>query len=238
MVFELCTDQVESIPIAAQWGFKRIELCAALSVGGLTPSMALIEASTVQQKVEVHVMIRPREGDFQYSPAELDLMKKDISIAHRAGATGVVFGCLNAQFKPDIDHCQSLLDVALPLGLECTFHRAFDQCPDPQESLDEIIRLGFDRLLTSGQQPSAMEGLPLIMALVQQAGQRIQIMAGGGILPDNAAKFKNIGVDAIHFTAHRPAVAEVWPGMGVHFVPDPEKMQKIVWAFREDPSKR
>jgi copper homeostasis protein len=176
---EICTDSLSVAKLAALHGCGRIELCSGLSEGGLTPSLGLIEACIRDVDIPVRVLVRPRPGDFSYSAEEFRIMLRDIELIKETGADGVVFGLLTNQGRIDRSRSLWLVEAAQPMGV--TFHRAFDYCRDPQEALEDIIELGFDTLLTSGQQPTVKEGVATLANLVQQARERICIMPGGGV---------------------------------------------------------
>ena len=202
MILEICTTTREGILAAEKGKADRIELCSALELGGLTPSAALVRYAA-GSKLPVNVLIRPRPGDFVYSPGEIELMADDISECRESGADGVVIGLLTKDGRIDIEGCRRLMEEAE--GLDTTFHRAFDLTPDPEEALEDIIRLGFHRLLTSGQGSTAEEGAELISRLQRQAAGRIIIMAGAGINPRNAAAVaERTGVSEIHASASSP----------------------------------
>lgn len=201
MLIEICADRLNTALAAEQLGATRLELCAALTEGGLTPPQSLTEAVCSQLRIPVNVMIRPRSGDFLYDDAEYRLMEQDIRYAKKAGASGVVFGVLLPDGSVDKDRCRTLIALADPLKV--TFHRAFDMTSDPFLSLEEIISLGVDTLLTSGHRQTAEDGLELIRELVKRAAGRITIMAGGGINATNAPLLAEAGVRAFHFTAGR-----------------------------------
>ncbi len=185
-LLEICAGNLQSAVNAAQAGAARIELCAALSEGGLTPSYGLLKVCRAAVgKTKLNVLIRPRGGDFVYSRAELDIMLQDIAVAKCLGADGLVLGCLNADGTLDIPALQELLAAAAPLPV--TFHRAFDHCRDPQDALMQLIKLPVARVLTSGQASSALQGTALIAKLQAVAQGRICIMPGAGISADNLA---------------------------------------------------
>ena len=166
--FEICTNSVESCLAAQEGGADRVELCAGIPEGGTTPSYGEIAiAREVLTHTRLHVIIRPRGGDFLYSDIEIRTMLKDIEIARKLGADGVVFGCLTAEGEVDLPVMQKLMETAQ--GLSVTFHRAFDVCRNPQRALEQIIKLGCNRILTSGQQPTAELGIPLLEELQKQA---------------------------------------------------------------------
>lgn len=235
MIFEVCIDSVEGALAAQQGGAQRVELCDNLVEGGTTPSMGTIELACRSASLDVNVMIRPRGGDFVYSGMELDVMKVDILAAKKSGANGVVFGLLQPDGRIDKERTRELIDLARPLSV--TFHRAFDLCRDPGEALEDLIELGVDRLLTSGQKADALSGADCIRSLVEQARGPIVVMAGGGVnektLPLIAAQ---TGVSEVHFAARLPEkspmrfrVSNVY--MGKAYQPD-EYLRKVTDAER------
>jgi copper homeostasis protein len=179
LLIEACVDSVESGIAAEAGGANRVELCDSLIEGGTTPSAGMIAVTREHLRITLHVMIRPRGGDFLYSDAEYKVMKRDIRTAATLGADGVVFGLLRADGTIDEERTAGLVDAARPLAV--TFHRAFDMTRDPYEALDVLMRLGVERVLTSGQQPTALEGAELIRDLRIRTGNRIIIMPGGGV---------------------------------------------------------
>lgn len=199
MLIEACVESVESAIAAEQGGAERVELCAALLEGGLTPSAGAIAQARRRLSIALHVIIRPRGGDFLYSDIEHQVMLADIDRAKETGADGVVIGALTADGDIDTGRTAELIDRARPLSV--TFHRAFDMARDPLASLDRLIELGVDRLLTSGQEESALAGLDLIGQLVTRAAGRIIIMPGAGIHEGNIAKIARLsGADELHVT--------------------------------------
>ena len=228
MTLEICGDSLESYKLAKQFAVKRIELCSALTVGGLTPSMGLIEECAKIGGVEIHAMIRHLEGGFVYSDKDVETMKKDISNVSLAGGHGVVFGCLTFQNEINLDQNKQLFSHAKSLGLEVTFHRAFDFCSDPKSTLNTLIEIGFDRLLTSGQEPTAIEGKETIRSMVHQSNGKIEIMAGSGVSASNAKELFDLGVDALHFTSHKINSEKEKLGMGNKTIPKPEKIASIM----------
>lgn len=227
MKFELCTDSVEGAEVASKFGFTSIELCSALSVGGLTPNFGLIKQCVDSSKVEVHVMIRHKEGGFQVTAEDLAVMRLDIQAAKEAGAHGVVFGILDKENKV-AETNKDLVQLASDLGLKSTFHRAFDFVPDFREAIKKVEAFGFHRLLTSGLQPKAEKGIAIIAELQQTYGERIQIIAGSGVNVGNALKFSGSGIPYLHFTARKPKDQVVQMGMGQFMETDIEKIQQIV----------
>lgn len=199
--FEVCANSVESCLAAQNGGANRVELCAGIPEGGTTPSYGdIIVAREVLTKTKLHVIIRPRGGDFLYSPIEQRIMLKDINNARQLEADGVVFGCLTAEGDVDIPLMKQLMEVAQ--GMSVTFHRAFDVCRNPQKALEDIINLGCDRILTSGQMPTAEQGIPLLKELQQQAAGRIILLAGCGVNENNIAHIaRETGIHEFHFSA-------------------------------------
>jgi copper homeostasis protein len=177
-LFEVCANSVESCMAAQAGGADRVELCAGIPEGGTTPSYGdIVIAREVLQNTRLHVIIRPRGGDFLYSPIEQHIMLKDIDNARRLEADGIVLGCLTPDGEVDIPLMKQLMEAAQ--GMSVTFHRAFDVCRNPQKALEDIISLGCDRILTSGQQPTAELGIPLLKELQQQAAGRGGRQAAG-----------------------------------------------------------
>lgn len=196
---EICANSVASCLEAQKGGAHRVELCASIPEGGTTPSYATIALVRELLNIKLHVIIRPRGGDFLYSPLEHKIMLNDIEAAKKLHADGVVIGCLTPQGDIDMQRNRELIDAAE--GMSVTFHRAFDMCRNPFESLENIISLGCDRILTSGQQPKAEQGIPLIKQLVRQAGERIIIMPGSGINEYNIAKIaRETGAKEFHLS--------------------------------------
>ena len=199
--FEICANSVESCLAAQAGGADRVELCAGIPEGGTTPSHGdIIVARETLTQTKLHVIIRPRGSDFLYSPLEQRIMLEDIDEARRLGVDGVVFGCLTAEGEVDLPLMRQLMEAAQ--GLSVTFHRAFDVCRHPQKALEEIISLGCDRILTSGQQPTAEQGIPLLKELQEQAAGRIILLAGCGVNETNIACIaKKTDIREFHFSA-------------------------------------
>jgi len=199
MTIEICTNSVQSAINAQKAGAQRVELCAELSIGGVTPSAATIQLTRKYLNIDVFVLIRPRGGDFCYTDVEFETIKTDIEFCKSVGCDGVVIGILNTDGSIDLARMTELIEIARPM--EVTFHRAFDICKNPLEALEQLIDLGVDRILTSGQQNKAIEGVELLEKLVKQANNRIKIMAGSGVNDDNVLHFQKIGIQEIHFSA-------------------------------------
>ncbi|XP_029963354.1 copper homeostasis protein cutC homolog isoform X2 [Salarias fasciatus] len=181
-------------------GAGRLELCSSLLEGGLTPSLGLLHIVKLYVKIPIYVMIRPRGGDFLYSDLEVEVMRKDIELMKNQGADGFVLGALTEDGRVDTELCMDLLATARPLPV--TFHRAFDMVHDPAVALEALVTLGFERVLTSGCDSSALEGLPLIKRLIDQAKGRITIMPGGGITERNLQRIlEGSGAQEFHCSA-------------------------------------
>ena len=176
-----------------------MELCASLLEGGLTPSLGTVRAAVARLRIPVHVIVRPRGGDFLYSPAEFATMLDDVAAIRAAGAAGVVIGCLRPDGTVDVERTAALAAAARPLSV--TFHRAFDMTPDADSALETLIRLGVDRVLTSGQRATAAEGLALLARLHARAAGRIAVMGCGGLRPTTIAAAARAGLAELHFSA-------------------------------------
>jgi len=183
LLLEISVESVEAAAAAERGGADRIELCSDLSVGGLTPDVALLPALQQQIQIPIFVMIRPRPGDFHYPLAQFAQMKKSIAAAKDAGASGLVLGILKRSWTVDTDRTRELVELAKPLPV--TFHRAFDACSDLSQALEDVVRSGASRILTSGGAISASEGASNITMLVAAAGERITIVPGAGIHAGN-----------------------------------------------------
>lgn len=199
-ILEICANSVASCLEAQKGGAYRVELCAAIPEGGTTPSYGDIALARELLDIKLNVLIRPRGGDFLYSALEQQIMCKDIQTALKLGADGVVIGCLTPEGEVDKERNRELIQAAE--GMSVTFHRAFDMCREPFESLERIIELGCDRILTSGQQPKAAQGFRLLKQLVEKAGDRIIIMPGSGVNAQNIVRIaKDTGAKEFHLSA-------------------------------------
>jgi len=183
ILIEVCCGSVDDAFEAEQGSADRIELNSSLFFGGLTPSLGSIIEAKKRLKIPVMVMIRPRAGGFCYTQAEMAVMLNDAKLAVEHGADGLVFGILNQDGSVDTERCRQIIELAQ--GRETVFHRAFDVVPDPLKALNQLIELGFTRVLTSGQQRTVPEGIELIKELIAQAGDKIEILPGGGIRAHN-----------------------------------------------------
>ncbi|XP_012287326.1 copper homeostasis protein cutC homolog [Orussus abietinus] len=185
---EICIDSVDSARNAITGGAFRLECCAALSEGGLTPTPGMIKQIRKSSDVPMYAMIRSRTGNFVYSQEEMDVMLYDLKLLKELGVNGFVFGALTEDGEIATEPCREIISAASPLPV--TFHRAFDETMNPLKSLNTVIDLGFERILTSGQKSSALEGLELIKQLIHQARGKIIIMPGAGITKDNILHIK------------------------------------------------
>ena len=199
LMVEVCIDNMESLPIAIKAGAGRIELCNALALGGLTPSVGFMEQAIRLASVPVYPIIRHRPGDFVFDTDEITIMVADIRQAKSLGAEGVVVGALTEDGAVDERALDQFMTAAD--GIDVTFHRAFDLCQDPTKALETLVGFGCGRILTSGQQPSAERGTSLIKQLIQQADGRISLMPGCGVNAENALKIINeTGASEIHLS--------------------------------------
>ena len=189
MIIEVCADSYEYAEKAEKVGAKRIELCKHLHLDGLTPNYKTAKKTIDKLNIPVFVLIRPREGDFNYSNEEFELMKKDIVKFKEMGCKGIVSGVLNDDKTIDIERTKELVNLSRPS--EFTFHRAFDVVSDPFKEIENLIELGIDRVLTSGQKNKAIEGLELLEKLNSITKNRIKIMPGSGINKSNIVNFRN-----------------------------------------------
>jgi len=215
MIIEICANSFESAQAAQLAGADRIELCTELSVGGLTPSHGLIEKVVSELNIQTHVLIRPRSGNFTYSKEEVDVMLRDIVFCKKLGCAGIVSGFLTSENKIDTKKTQQLIEASD--GMEFTFHRAFDWVVNPLEELQKLIDLKVNRLLSSGQNPTAIEGISLLKELQKLTKDKIEIMPGGGINLENALKFKEANFKSIHFSATtKKQVLQQKPNVSMH----------------------
>jgi copper homeostasis protein len=203
ITFEVCVDSIESAIAAAEGGADRVELCSDLIEGGLTPSFGMLRVARRSVRIGIMAMIRPRGGDFCYSESEFAAMDEDVEAAKESGADGIVLGLLNPDGAIDGDRTAALIQRARPLPV--TFHRAFDMTRDPFEAIETLIALGADRVLTSGQEASVVEGLDLVAELVASSAGRIVVMPGGGITARNVERvIARTGAREVHFACSAP----------------------------------
>ena len=197
---EIIGFNIESCMAAQDAGADRIELCASPGEGGTTPSYAFIKEARKKLNIDLYVMIRPRGGDFLYTNEEFEIMKNDVMACKQLGCDGIVTGILMEDGKVDKKRCKELLEYAYPL--ETTFHRAFDRVADPYEAMEDIIDLGFERILTSGLVPKAIDGKETLSALIKKSAERIIIMPGSGVNASNIISIaKSTGAKEFHSSA-------------------------------------
>jgi copper homeostasis protein len=202
ILVEACVDSLASAAAAVAGGAERLELCGGLVEGGLTPSAGMVAMVRERVDATLHMLIRPRAGDFLYSEDEVLVMLADIDLAMRLGADGVVIGALRSDGTVDAECTERMVGAARPMAV--TFHRAFDLARDPAEALDALMVLGVERVLTSGQAAIAEAGIPVIKAMVERSAGRIAIVAGGGVHEGNAARIvAETGVGEIHVRGSR-----------------------------------
>src|SRR5699024_6505301 len=183
---EICANSLPSALAAQEGGADRIELCDNMAEGGTTPSYGTLTKARELLNIELYPINRPRGGDFLYTTLEYDIMYEDIQFCKKIGCDGVVIGLLTELGDIDTKRTSALVEAAAPMGV--TFHRAFDRCRNPIQALENIIDCGCERILTSGQEPTAIEGASLLDLLIQKAEDRIIIMPGSGVRPENIAE--------------------------------------------------
>ncbi len=233
ILLEICAANFASAQAASLAGADRIELCSALAVGGLTPSHALLEAVQHAFAIPVHVLVRPREGDFLYSDAEFQIMQAEILKIKQMGFAGVVFGILNPDATIDEKRCATLVALAKPMQI--TFHRAFDFVTQANVALEKLIELGFDYVLSSGLKTTAVLGLTQLTALVAQANNRIQIIPAAGINESNIASIiQTTKANIIHCSLSEevPSKMQVDNGSNLIFV-NAESSEKKIRAIKK-----
>lgn len=197
MLLEIVCTNIESVLAAIQGGADRIELCETLETGGVTPSYDFIRLAKKASTIPLHVLIRPRSGDFVYSSAELSLMKDSVLFCKDIGVEGVVLGCLLPDGKIDTDKTRELVSLAKPMSV--TFHRAFDVAANYPEILEDVVSCGCDRLLTSGQAPNALLGKERIRELILLSKNKLVVMPGGGVREENISEIiRFTGSSEIH----------------------------------------
>lgn len=207
---ELAVQDVAGVRVAVRLGVERVELCSALALGGLTPSLAVVEAAVAAAgAVGVHVLVRPRAGDFRYDADEVAVMVADVRRAVVAGADGVVVGALDGTGLPDLAVLDRLREAAD--GVQVTFHRAVDVSADPVTALDLVAGSGVDRVLTSGGAARAVDGADRLRRMVGVAAGRLEVMAGAGVDAAAVPTLLATGVDALHFSAKRRVAARGIP---------------------------
>jgi copper homeostasis protein len=208
MKLEIIGFNIESCIAAQEAGANRIELCGGPGEGGTTPSYGFIKSAREKLHINLYVMIRPRGGDFFYSDEDFQIMKNDIAVCKELGCDGIVTGILKKDGKVDKERCKELLDLAYPL--EATFHRAFDRVSNASEALEDIIDLGFERILTSGLKPKAIDSTDILAQLINQSDERIIIMPGSGVNAENIISIaKSTGAKEFHSSASFSKTSEM-----------------------------
>ncbi|MCL2413507.1 MAG: copper homeostasis protein CutC [Bacteroidales bacterium] len=201
ITIEVCADSINSALVAQEAGAHRVELCVNLAEDGTTPSLGMLNLARKLLSIKLYVLIRPRGGDFLYNDLEFETMKSDIEHCGKIGFDGVVIGMLNSDGTVDMPRCLELIVIAKRYSMGVTFHRAFDHCVDLFQGLEDVINLGCERILTSGGQKTAVEGIPILAQLIEKADNRISIMPGAGVTPENIAEIiENTGAAEIHGT--------------------------------------
>lgn len=232
MTIEICVEDLAQSLAAERGGADRLELCAGLSEGGLTPSYGMASLVADGCSLPVYAMVRPRGGSFVYSASELTAMHRDVEAMARAGARGVVLGCLTPAGHLDLTSTEGLVRRAREAGLGVTFHRAIDVCQAPLEVLLALADMGVEQVLTSGGARQAEKGHALIAEMVKVADGRIAVMAGSGVHPGNASRIAATGVQALHCTARRAGAGDDPLGFGVDWLPDEDKVRGVVDAVK------
>ncbi|MFF1877459.1 copper homeostasis protein CutC [Leifsonia sp. NPDC058230] len=238
LAVEIAVQDPAGVRVALDASVDRIELCSALSTGGLTPSAGLIAAAVAQAEAAerpgfVHVLVRPRGGGFVYTPEELDVTIADIRGAVAVGAGGVVIGALDASGAIDVDATARLIEAAD--GVDVTFHRAMDAVADPLGALETLVGLGITRILSSGGEARSVDGVGMLAALAAEASGRIQVMAGGGVRVVDLQAIAATGVDAVHLSARATVTGTIsGPGGGddSYDVTSPDVVREAVAALR------
>jgi len=220
---EICCGSIQSAANAKAGGAVRVELCQGLVEGGTTPSPATIQYAVRELGLKVFVLVRPRGGDFCYNELEVKTMEEDVAFCKEAGASGIVVGFLHPDGSIDTELTRRFVELSAPLPV--TFHRAFDECADPLNALEQIIECGCARILTSGCKPTAIEGAEMLQQLVKQADGRITILAGSGVTPENAVALREkTGVKEIHGSCKKTRPDGAWET-------DAEEVRKLMVAL-------
>ncbi len=219
ILLEIVCASVDDVIAAEHGGADRIELCSAMPLGGLTPTLGNLIGAKRRSKLPVVATLRPREAGFCYSEAAFAAMLRDAELLLQNGADGIAFGILQENGRLDTERCRMLYDMIRPR--ECVFHRSFDFVSDPLLAMEELISLGFTRILTSGQKKTAADGVDLIATLNEQANGRIQIMPGGGVRPNNVAKILSVTrCDQVHLSAFATNIDPSFRNAEVRLAPD------------------
>jgi copper homeostasis protein len=244
-LIEICVEGVDGFAAAQSAGADRVELCASLLEGGLTPSLGVVRATLAIARIPFHVIIRPRGGDFLYSEREYRTMLEDVRACRELGVAGVVFGCLTADGRIDDARMLELTEAARPMRVTC--HRAFDMTRDPEEAIEALVRAGVDRVLTSGQRDTALEGIDILKRTHDAARGRIVIMACGALDEGNIAEvLRRSEADELHFAAltttssgmtfRNPHIGMGGTALEREFeltLTDPDKVRRTIAAARD-----
>jgi copper homeostasis protein len=232
MKLEICANSYQSAINAQKAGADRIEICSELSVGGITPSYGLLKKISQEIKIPVNVLIRPRSGDFCYSDDEFEIIKKNIKLCKEFGFNGIVSGVLNADNSIDIQRTKELITLSNPLSF--TFNRAFDCVLNPEKSLEILIEIGVDRILTSGLEEKAIDGIELLKRLQKIAENKLIILPGSGINSKNAVHFKEASFKEIHTSASKIIKIEksTFFGTNVQTISDISKIKEILKVIK------
>ena len=242
---EICVEGIDGFLAAQAAGADRVKLCASLLEGGITPSLGVVKEVLARASIPVHVIVRPRGGDFLYSPAEFATMRADVLALRELGVAGVVVGCLTADGAIDEARMTALVAAARPMSVTC--HRAFDMTRDIAQAVEALVRSGVDRVLTSGQQDTAIAGIPGVRRAVEAAAGRLKVMACGGLTPGNIVRVhRDSGADELHFSAlatvpsamayRNPGVAMGGAGTAREYqltVTDPDAIRATIAALRD-----
>jgi copper homeostasis protein len=232
MKLEMCVGSLEAARMASKYKVDRIETCSALEQGGLTPTKSMVSWIHNTFQLEQHVLIRQRAGGFCYDYDELLIMRDQISTMREIGVAGVVIGALTPEHELDIDTLETWKRTAGNLDL--TFHRAFDDVKDWKKGLDQLVKMGFKRILSSGQQPTVSAGLGRLKEMVDYAAGRIEIMAGGGVSNGLLSDLKQTGVNAIHFSGtSRTLIDEISLFSTTLLLPNEAKTRAIIQMFQQ-----
>ncbi len=200
IIVEICAQSLTSAKIAQDEGAERIELCSALELGGITPSYAVLKAVRKALSIEICVLVRPRGGDFVHSDDEFELIKQDILVCRDLGMDAIVVGILTPNGELDVPRMKTLFDLAQPMQTVC--HRAFDRLKNYENTLAQLLEIGYDRVLTSGTAPTAIEGATTLRKMVEQSQNRIKILAGGGVTSENVMELiEKTSVSEVHLSA-------------------------------------
>ena len=241
IIFELCAETIDACLAAKEGGAHRIELCSGLSEGGLTPSHGLVQAAIERSGLPVHVLLRPRGGDFMYTRPEVAVMREDIQHVKQLGAVGIVLGLLRTDGSVDVEGVRDLVQFAHPMKV--TFHRAFDVTPSLPQALEDVITTGCDRILTSGGHRDVVEGTSCLSELIVQAKHRIVVAVGGGLRLKDAASLARL-TGAAHFhgslrrrlSTGRPSneAIDESRSFGERYIVDPDDIRSIIHQLQND----